>query len=666
MQDLFRRPSGIYVLRISIPSQLRQVFRKREVVLSTGTRELAIAKLVAGPQAAQWRQRIFDARRLIALTNTNSMNYQEILKINDGHPVLLGTGHLDLQQASVACGLNQTDLLRAAGNGDLSLFIRGAGIRGYLLSLSDLELDDPEIGEAGGYVAPLERQMPENATAHISQSLLKISAPDLPSVTTAFLTSDDPVEVVSFALPDQPLKVFVPNALIRIKLGDLEVRASEVEHLRKSLASKIAPERLKEAKALQRAALHTAAAKTGKRSSELLSTALNAYVETSVRQKIYREGEIARIKNGCALLIELAGDVPLEKIDADRLRHFRDRKLSQVPANENKIRLMHGSDSVTSSIKAVVGTGWPIMSASERNKRMSWISAWFSWLHGQKWIAENPATALQGEDVQTKAERSKNKSKVRADEARDAFTPDDLAKIFSASWFKTGRGELSRNSTYRTFMPLYYWLPLLGLYAGGGRVNELSQLHLSDIQKTKTGQWYIDFNQEADDQDLKNSTSKRQVPVHPTLIRLGFDKWLSALRDAGYTRLFPELKHSTEKGYGKTSTKWFTNYMASLGIPRNGKKTFHSFRHTFANALPEDTPVRVSRQMTGHARGKDTHDKTYRKDVEPEVASQYVSRLAITLPEIAVFDIDAGLVAIQDALDRKNGGRGAEEDLGKK
>ena len=59
MQDIFRRPSGIYVLRISVPVQLRQVFGKREVVVSTGTRELAIAKIVAGPQAAQWRQRFF-------------------------------------------------------------------------------------------------------------------------------------------------------------------------------------------------------------------------------------------------------------------------------------------------------------------------------------------------------------------------------------------------------------------------------------------------------------------------------------------------------------------------------------------------------------------------------------------------------------------------------
>lgn len=133
MQDLFRRPSGIYILRIAIPAQLRHVFSKREIVISTGTRELAIAKIVAGPQAAQWRQRLLEARRLMSLTTTDAMSYQEILKTNDGHPALLGGGHLNLQHASIACGLSATDLLRAAGNGDLSLYIRGAGVRGYPL-----------------------------------------------------------------------------------------------------------------------------------------------------------------------------------------------------------------------------------------------------------------------------------------------------------------------------------------------------------------------------------------------------------------------------------------------------------------------------------------------------------------------------------------------------
>ncbi|WP_363260457.1 DUF6538 domain-containing protein [Rhodoferax sp.] len=49
MQNLFRRPSGIYVLRIVVPAQLRQVYRKREVIASTERRQSTV---VSHPIAA--------------------------------------------------------------------------------------------------------------------------------------------------------------------------------------------------------------------------------------------------------------------------------------------------------------------------------------------------------------------------------------------------------------------------------------------------------------------------------------------------------------------------------------------------------------------------------------------------------------------------------------
>lgn len=104
--------------------------------------------------------------------------------------------------------------------------------------------------------------------------------------------------------------------------------------------------------------------------------------------------------------------------------------------------------------------------------------------------------------------------------------------------------------------------------------------------------------------------------------------------------------------------------MASLGIPRDGTKTFHSFRHTYTNALPADTPARLSRQLTGHTRGTDIHDKTYMKDMEPDAAAVFVNRLNVTLPLVSPFDIAQGLEAISHALRRKAKGLGAGEDLG--
>ena len=663
MQSLFRRPSGIYVFRISVPVLLRPIFGKREVVATTGTSELTIAKIVAGTQAAQWHQRFFDSRRLMSLLGTFTMDYQEILKLTQGHPMLLGGGHLALPHASTASGISPTDLLRAASSGNLSLFVRSGGIRGYLLPGADLELDDPEMGPAGGYVVPAEAQMPENAVAHIGDGLLQIPAMNLTGVTAALLAGANSVTLVAFEIPNHAGEFFIPNDALIVTRDQLEVVAGEVEMLRRSLSAMIPPDRVVEARAANLVALQGVALKAGERAHETLSTALDHYIANRVRQDVGLESEITRIRNGCALLIELGGNVALSDIKPDKLRNFRDTQLSRVPSSENKIRLMHGTTSMSSSIKKVEGTDWPIMSASERNKRMRWIGAWFRWLHTQKWISENPAAALHGESVQTKAERDQEENSDRDDEARDPFTEEDLAAIFGANWFKTGRGSVTKKDTFRTFIPFYYWLPLLGLYTGGGRINELSQLHLANIQQTASGQWYVNFNRNERGQKLKNRPSKRIVPLHPVLLELGFDKWIAALAAAGYTRVFPELKHDSEKGFGKAATKWFTNYMAGLGIPRDGTKTFHSFRHTFINALPVDIPDRMGRQLTGHTRGKDVHDTRYKKDAEPEVLAPYVNRLAVTLPTIAPFDVEVGLCAVKDALQRKNAGRGATEDI---
>lgn len=135
MQGLFRRPSGIYVLRISVPIPLRPAFCKREVIASTGTTELAIAKIVAGAEAAQWRQRFFDAGRLYMGVGISMNNDQELIRIVQGHPTLHSDGHLTVMQASVASGLSSSLLLSHAAEGRLSLFIRAANTRGYLTAI---------------------------------------------------------------------------------------------------------------------------------------------------------------------------------------------------------------------------------------------------------------------------------------------------------------------------------------------------------------------------------------------------------------------------------------------------------------------------------------------------------------------------------------------------
>jgi integrase len=162
----------------------------------------------------------------------------------------------------------------------------------------------------------------------------------------------------------------------------------------------------------------------------------------------------------------------------------------------------------------------------------------------------------------------------------------------------------------------------------------------------------------------KNANSKRRVPVHSMLLRLGLAEWRNRLQSEGYSRLFPELKLDQTKGYGKAATKWFGSYLARLGWERNGKKVFHSFRSTLFTHCTHTLKMTQleSAQISGHARGSGVFINHYVKDQLPDELVSAVERVTFDLPLIAPFDCDEGLKAISSALKRKARGKGASED----
>jgi len=73
--------------------------------------------------------------------------------------------------------------------------------------------------------------------------------------------------------------------------------------------------------------------------------------------------------------------------------------------------------------------------------------------------------------------------------------------------------------------------------------------------------------------------SRRVIPVHPELVRLGFVDFVEqARRERGrVARLFPLLNPGPRGGFGEGWSKWFGRYIRSLGIT-NKHRVFHSFR----------------------------------------------------------------------------------------
>jgi integrase len=185
----------------------------------------------------------------------------------------------------------------------------------------------------------------------------------------------------------------------------------------------------------------------------------------------------------------------------------------------------------------------------------------------------------------------------RAHEARAPFVKDDLIKLFHSEDYLEDRHDKSYQ----------FWMPILALFTGA-RLNELAQLHLSDIRQAEDGVWVFDINDE-EGKRLKAKSSKRIIPIHSFLLNdLNFRSYVEHLKAKGEQRLFPELKEGRD-GFGRNVSRWFNEtYRHKCGIvfTDGRKRDFHSFRDTFITHLVhQKVNDRMRLQVEGHSAGKD-------------------------------------------------------------
>ena len=148
----------------------------------------------------------------------------------------------------------------------------------------------------------------------------------------------------------------------------------------------------------------------------------------------------------------------------------------------------------------------------------------------------------------------------------DGFTNDELKLIFNPSFYP------KKDNIYH---PCRYWIPLIALYSGM-RLNEICQLYVDDIKYNNI--WYFSLTDERELQHLKNEQSKRDIPVHPKLIELGFINYVKEVRKCKKERLFYTLQYSKKNHFSNAVSGWFARYLKSLNI-EGRNKVFHSFRH---------------------------------------------------------------------------------------
>ncbi|GHA61048.1 integrase [Amylibacter ulvae] len=219
------------------------------------------------------------------------------------------------------------------------------------------------------------------------------------------------------------------------------------------------------------------------------------------------------------------------------------------------------------------------MSFENINKGIGKVSLFWNWVDAH-YFDDNAPQPLRG-----------LKYNIRSNprEARDPFSNEQLEKIFNAPVFTGCLSEThwSRSGTQLIKGSPKFWIPLLGLFSGG-RLSELCQLEIDDIKEADKVP-YLDINgklaneRNVGDKGIKSPNAQRKIPIHPTLIDIGFLKFVREMKQSGETRLFPSIKIGADGSYSDHFSKHFSRFL-KLCDAKTAKTNFHSFRHNFEDA----------------------------------------------------------------------------------
>lgn len=321
---------------------------------------------------------------------------------------------------------------------------------------------------------------------------------------------------------------------------------------------------------------------------------------------------------------EWHGDMHLADITKEKAREFRNA-LARMPTRlKGKQRTM----SFRQLIESASGGEGEVAHAASVNKYLNLLVALVSNAERDGYMDRvqgftNPFSKL-----------SISVDKRNDPNRRKPFTEDDLKAIFSSPVYALGSRPLGGRGEAA------YWLPLISLLTGA-RLNEIAQLRLADIrQDSESGIWIVDIDTDGD-RSVKTVSSRRQVPVHPELIRLGLLRYQEGLLKAGASRsssLWPEL-HSADPKYRSTAwSKWFNRSLReTIGI-KEPSKVFHSFRHTFKRmgrnaGLTEELHDALTGHVGSGGVGRDYGDGFGLKALSEAVAQIAAPEAVISLPE---------------------------------
>lgn len=299
----------------------------------------------------------------------------------------------------------------------------------------------------------------------------------------------------------------------------------------------------------------------------------------------------------------------------------RDWKFSlrQWPIKANEIREFQGL-TFSQVIEANKFLGKSVISEPTIAKYLSTLGSFGRWLLQHGYIDTHPTEGLLPE-------------RRRREQRRRPFSDAELEQLFQSPLFARCGGKKAEHlSGDVAIRDDRYWLFPLALLSGA-RLGELCQLRPEDVCE-REGVRFLRLTDEGEGQSLKSAASTRDVPLHPTLIDLGFLDFVKVAQREKADRIFRRWSRNARGQFGEAS-KWLNAYLKRAGVKTEWMLTFHSFRHSFVDALRRTGCAEFEiKPLVGH--GEMTVTRGYGREPDVPLARRAEMIGAISFPALDV------------------------------
>lgn len=312
-----------------------------------------------------------------------------------------------------------------------------------------------------------------------------------------------------------------------------------------------------------------------------LSVAFNKYLQGNPD---ISDSAVSDFGTGVRRFIEFCGDLDVEEIDRTHAEKFRDGLLRFPSRPPNKIRVL----SMQKQLDWAETNETNTLQRGAVNKNLQGVKLALDYAYSDTSLIKDRTWRNPFEGFIKKVKQSKT-------DRKKGFTDEQVKIVFSR--------EVFRPKTVERF-----WIPVVLFYTGA-RLDEISQLHVSDVKYSPVPHLLCENLEDEDPalaKLLKNETSHRTIPIPDELLNLGFLDYAEAVKASGHVHLFPNLPHKSGKKRAGYVSRTFMEAFREHGErhPETQLNTLklrtHSLRHTYRRAafnVPDQDFVKI---VMGH------------------------------------------------------------------